>query len=130
MLIVKVFKKNKEEDLISNLFKINILEYIKKTFKSEKINIIDDSKTLELVSTNTPDNSDKDLVTVELTYKKIITINNQDFSDKQNLDRIISEVKNFCDQAVKINNYVYLPLNMRERKNATDRTSPTGNRIE
>lgn len=128
MLVVKVFKNNKEENKITTLFKSKILEYIKKTFESEKINIIDDSKTFELVSTDSIKES-KDSFTVELTFKKTLTINSSDIDDKQNLDKLISEVKNFCDQAVKINNYVYLPLNMRERKNATDRTSITGNRF-
>ena len=128
MLVFKVFKKNKQEDTVTNLFKSKVLDYVKKTFESEKINIIDDSKLFELVSTDGA-KFNKDSLTIELTFKKTLTINNQDIDDKQNLDKLISEVKNFCDQAVKINNYVYLPLNMRERKNATDRTSITGNRF-
>jgi len=129
MLVFKVFKKDKKEDKITNLFKSKVLDYVKKTFESEKINIIDDSKSFELVSTDGIKHN-KESLTIELTFKKTLTINNQDIDDKQNLDKLISEVKNFCDQAVKINNYVYLPLNMRERKNVTDRTSITGNRFE
>jgi hypothetical protein len=124
MLMIKVSKKNLKEDTVNKTFGINILSYIKNLFKNEKINIINDSKTLELIASDiSEENEDK--TTIELTFKKIITINNPDTIDNQGLDRIVSEVKNFCDQAVKINNYVYLPLNMREKKNADTRASIT-----
>lgn len=124
MLMIKVSKKNLKEDTVNKTFGINILSYIKNLFKNEKINIINDSKTLELIASDiSEENEDK--TTIELTFKKTITINNSDIIDNQSLDRIVSEVKNFCDQAVKINNYVYLPLNMREKKNADTRASTT-----
>lgn len=124
MLMIKVNKKNLKEDTVNKTFGINILSYIKNLFKNEKINIINDSKTLELIASDiSEENEDK--TTIELTFKKTITINNSDTIDNQSLDRIVSEVKNFCDQAVKINNYVYLPLNMREKKNADTRASTT-----
>ena len=124
MLMIKVNKKNLKEDTVNKTFGINILSYIKNLFKNEKINIINDSKTLELIASDiSEENEDK--TTIELTFKKTITINNSDIIDNQSLDRIVSEVKNFCDQAVKINNYVYLPLNMREKKNADTRASTT-----
>ena len=118
MLIIKVDKT----------FGINILSYIKDLFKNEKINIINDSKTLELIASDLSEISE-DSTTIELTFKKIITINNPSTMDSHGLDRIVSEVKNFCDQAVKINNYIYLPLNMREKKDANTRTIITRNRI-
>lgn len=127
MLIVKVDKKDFKEEIIKKTFGINILSYIKQSFKNEKINIIEDSKSLELIATN-PSEKNEGGTTIEITYKKIITINNSDTIDNQGLDKIVSEVKNFCDQAVNINNYVYLPLNMREKKNADTRTSTSGNR--
>ena len=71
----------------------------------------------------------EDQLTIELTFKKVITINNADINDKQCLDKAISEIKNFCDQAVSVNNYVYLPLNMREKNNANTRAGSTWNSI-
>lgn len=123
MLNIKVEKKNLGEDFLNKTFGSNILSYIKKLFLNEKISVIDDSKSLELITANNSEVTGEGC-TVELTFKKIITINN---SDKQSIDRFVSEVKNFCDQAVKINDYVYVPLNMRENKNVNITTSFTGN---
>lgn len=128
MLIIKVDKKDLQDSFVKKTFGLNIISYVKDLFKNEKLNIIDDSKSLELITSDLSQKNDGS-ATIELTFKKIITINNSDTIDNQGLDRIVSEVKNFCDQAVKINNYVYLPLNMREKKNADTRTSITGNRI-
>ena len=129
MLIIKVDKKDFSENIIKKTFESNIASYVKSLFKNDKINIIDDSKTLELITSESSEKNDGN-ATIELTFKKTITINNLDSIDNQGLDKIVSEVKNFCDQAVKINNYVYLPLNMREKKNGNNRTSITGDRIE
>jgi hypothetical protein len=103
--------------------------FIREHFNNEKINIIDDSNSLELITSDIVEKKE-DLTTIELTFKKTITINNLDIEDRQEIDRIISEIKNFCNQSVNINNYVYLPLNMREKKNGNNRTSITGDRIE
>lgn len=128
MLIIKVDKKDFSENIIKKTFESNIASYVKSLFKNDKINIIDDSKTLELITSESSEKNDGN-ATIELTFKKTITINNLDSIDNQSLDKIVSEVKNFCDQAVKINNYVYLPLNMRDKKNADTRTSTSRNRI-
>jgi hypothetical protein len=128
MLIIKVDKKDISENIIKKTFDSNITLYVKSLFKNDKINIIDDSKTLELITSESSEKNEGN-ATIELTFKKRITINNLDSIDNHSLDKIVSEVKNFCDQAVKINNYVYLPLNMRDKKNADTRTSTTGNRI-
>ncbi len=127
MLTIKVNKNN--DGLVKKIFGPTTISHIKDLFKKENINIIDDSKYLELITSDIL-SKDENSTNIELTFKKTITINNKDIEDKHSLDKIISEIKNFCDQAVNINNYVYLPLNMRERKNADTRTSATGNRIK
>ena len=127
MLIIKLDKKDMKDDAGKKIFSKNLFSYIKDLFNQEKINIIEDSKSLELVTSNLDEKTEK--TTIELVYKKTITINNEDIKDKQCLDRVISEIKNFCNQAVEINNYVYLPLNMREKNNANTRTSTSGDRI-
>jgi hypothetical protein len=128
MLIIKVDKKDISENIIKKTFDSNITSYVKSLFKNDKINIINDSKTLELITSESSEKNEGN-ATIELTFKKTITINNLDSIDNHSLDKIVSEVKNFCDQAVKINNYVYLPLNMRDKKNADTRTSTSRNRI-
>ena len=128
MLIIKLEKNDIKDDATKKIFNKNLFSYIKDLFNKEKINIIEDSKSLELVTSNLDEKIEK--TTIELVYKKTITINNEDIKDKQCLDSIISEIKNFCNQAVEINNYVYLPLNMREKKNANTRTSTTGDGVQ
>ena len=128
MLLIKINKKKENENFLKKLFNKNITDYFVSLFKKKKINIIDDSNSLEFIfSDEQKENEDQTII--EITYKKIITINNSELDDKQCLDNTISEIKNFCDQAVNVNNYVYLPLNMREKNNANTRTSPTRNRI-
>jgi hypothetical protein len=128
MLVIKLDKKDIKDDATKKIFSKNLFSYIKDLFNQEKINIIDDSKSLELVTSNLDEKTEK--TTIELVYKKTITINNEDIKDKQSLDKVISEIKNFCDQTIQINNYVYLPLNMREKNNANTRTSTSGDSIE
>jgi len=128
MLTIKAIKKDGSEKLISKIFSSKMFGFIREHFNNEKINIIDDSSSLELITSDLVEKKE-DLTTIELTFKKTITINNLDIEDRQEIDRIISEIKNFCNQSVNINNYVYLPLNMREKKNGNNRTSSTGNRL-
>jgi hypothetical protein len=128
MLIIKLDKKDIKDDASKKIFSKNLFSYIKDLFNQEKINIIEDSKSLELVTSNLDEKTEK--TTIELVYKKTITINNEDIKDKQCLDRVISEIKNFCNQAVEINNNVYLPLNMREKNNANTRTSTYGDGVQ
>ena len=128
MLIIKVNKKSADENFVKKIFSGNTLSHVKNLFKNEKINIINDSNCLEIIASDILEKNE-DKTTIELTFKKTITINNPDIEDRLCLDKIITEIKNFCDQAVNINNYVYLPLNMREKKDADTRTSTTRNRI-
>jgi hypothetical protein len=128
MLTIKAIKKDGSEKLISKIFSSKMFGFIREHFNNEKINIIDDSSSLELITSDLVEKKE-DLTTIELTFKKTITINNLDIEDRQEIDRIISEIKNFCNQSVNINNYVYLPLNMREKKNGNNRTSTPGNRL-
>ena len=129
MLVIKATKKAGSENLFSKIFSSKMFSYIRDHFNDEKINIIDDSNSLELITSDFVEKKE-DQMTIELSFKKTITINNFDTEDRQELDQIISEIKNFCDQAVKINNYVYLPLNMRERKNGNNRAGLTRNGIK
>jgi len=128
MLIIKINKKKENENFLKKLFNKSITDYFISIFKKKKINIIDDSNSLEFIFSD-EQKENEDHTTIEITYKKTITINNSELEDKQCLDKTISEIKNFCDQTVNINNYVYLPLNMREKNNANNRTSLTRNGI-
>lgn len=128
MLVIKVNKKTENENFIKKIFNKNLTNYFISLFKEKKINIIDDSKSLEYILSE-EQRENQDFLTIELTFKKTITINNLNIEDKQCLDKAISEIKNFCDQAVNINNYVYLPLSMREKNNANIRAGFTRDRI-
>ncbi len=126
MFIAKINKKDVNLNLINKYFVPSISSYIKRIFKNNEVNIIEDSKSLEFISSNKSNTEES--ATIELTFKKIITINNLNMDDRQYIDKIISEIKNFCDQTIIIDTYSYLPLNMRTPKDADNRTSPTGNR--
>ena len=101
MLVVKVNKRTENENFIKKIFNKNLTNYFISLFKEKKLNIIDDSKSLELILAE-EQKKEEEFLTIEITYKKIITINNSNIEDKQCLDRAISEIKNFCDQAVNI----------------------------
>lgn len=127
MLIVKIIKGNIAADSIKKYIFPSIFKYLKESFRDNKINVIDDSKNIEFISSSCEKKTDS--YTIELTYKKTITINNSGISEKQFADRIISEVKNFCDQSVNTETYMYLPLTMRVHDNADNGTSSARNRI-
>ena len=52
----------------------------------------------------------------ELLIKKTIFINIDDLNNRDRLDRYLSEVKNFCEQADKIEGVEYMPINFRTLK--------------
>lgn len=127
MLIIKVTKKNTNIERIKKYLLPCVLDHIKTLFRDNKVSVIDDSKNIEFTSSSLL-KKDEDLSTIELTYKKIITINNSNINEKQYADKIISEIKNFCDHSLNIENYVYLPPTMRAQENADNGAGTNGNR--
>jgi len=111
MFSVKIF--NKKEDRTTEFRKTidNLTSYILNKLNFEDTKIISDSSCIEIVSGK--EIPDDEGVVVELLIRKRIVINNQDFNNREELDKHISEIKHFCTQAKNIEELIYLPINMR-----------------
>lgn len=120
MFIMKIDKKVIGQESSLKISGRNILDYIKSKFRDDKINIINDSKGFELIASRDSDNSE--FATIELTFKKTITVMSGDLDDKNSLDRVLSEIRDFCDQSAKIENYEYRLITMRGQKDGIDGT--------
>jgi len=125
MLIIKIDKTD-GDSLSTKILRSGLVQNIAGLFYNGKISTIDDSKHTELITTSEADIIDG-TASIELTFRKTIKISKEDLNDRQSIDRVISEVKDFCEQSSKINNYSYLPLNMRTKKDATERAGLTRN---
>ena len=90
----------------------NIANYLKNNL-NRRIKVLSDNSSIEIIS-GSPIENTGDMV-VELLIKKRIVINNDDLNDKNSLDSCISEIKNFCDQASKIEDVSYIPLHFRKK---------------
>jgi hypothetical protein len=114
MITVKMFHPKKSRT--KTFYDINnkVVSYINNKI-DKKVSIIDDSNSLEVVASDnikTNNSSTK----IELTFKKTIQLNEEDIEDKLYLDKVISEIKNFCDQSVLIEKFSYTPIHLREKK--------------
>jgi hypothetical protein len=105
---------NNKEDRTSEFNKTinNIVSYIFDKFSSGNTRVISDDSCIEVVS-GKESLTNSDQIVVELLIRKNIIINNSDFSDRAELDRHITKIKHFCDQAKSIEELKYLPINMR-----------------
>ena len=114
MFTVKLssFKKNK---LLKNTAS-TIANFIKGSLNKD-INIISDKSSIEMIASSPNILAEKDSsVVAELLIKKTIVINNSDLEDREKLDKFLSEIKNFCEQASKIEDSKYIPIEFRKRE--------------
>lgn len=126
MFSLKIDKREIGEEPSLRLFSKNIVDYIKNKFYGENISIINDSKRSELIASSSSDDRGE-FSTIELTFKKTIMLSSNDLDDKNSLDRALSQIRDFCDQSAKINNYEYRLITMRGPKDGADRTGTTRN---
>lgn len=84
----------------------------------KKINLIEDNNSMEIVASNLS-KEDVGEIKIELSYRKTITINNSDLFDRSKVDKLITEIKNFCEQAINIEKFSYVPIHMRNKKETT-----------
>lgn len=117
MITVKFFQQKKDRTDI--FYKINekIISFINQKI-NQKINLIDDNNGLEIVASDSSKISSGE-IKVELNYRKVITINNSDLLDRSKVDKLINEIKNFCDQSISIEKFSYIPIHLRENKEKT-----------
>jgi len=126
MFSLKIDKREIGEEPSLKVFSKNIIDYIKNKFYGENISIINDSKRSELIASG-PSDDHGEFSTIELTFKKTIMLSSKDLDDKNSLDRALSQIRDFCDQSAKINNYEYRLITMRGSKDGADRTGTTRN---
>lgn len=109
---MKIFNNKLEAKEELNKLVSNIIKYINEKLKFENTKIISDKYSIEIVSGKEVHPKDDEIV-VELLIRKNIIINNRDFKDREELDRHITKIRHFCDQAKSIEDLKYLPINMR-----------------
>jgi len=111
MFSVKISsEKNKANSiLLKTISKLS--DFLKKEM-SREVNIVSDSKSIEMVSGNLDTNNDE--IVTELIVKKTITLKLEDLGDRQKLDKFVREIKHFCEQAATIEDIEYLPINFRD----------------
>lgn len=115
MFAVKVYNKKQNRSLEFNKTISGIISYIFEKLDSNYTRVISDDSSVEVISgQENPPCSDK--IVVELLIKKTIVINNEDLEDRSKLDRHLTMIRNFCDQAKNVEEMKYLPINMRQRE--------------
>ncbi len=111
MFSVKIFSEKNRENSVLMRTVSKLSDFLKKEM-SRDVNIVSDSKTIEMVSGNLDTNNDE--IVTELMFKKTITLKIDELNDKQKLDRYVKEIKHFCEQAAAIEDVEYMPINFRK----------------
>lgn len=111
MFSVKIFSEKNRENSILMRTVSKLSDFLKKEM-SRDVNIVSDSRTIEMVSGNLDTNNDE--IVTELMFKKTITLKLDELNDKQKLDRYVREIKHFCEQAAAIEDIEYMPINFRK----------------
>lgn len=89
-----------------------IITYISGKLHFSNTRIISDSKSTEITA-GSYNNKESKTITLELSIKKTITIDESELDDLFKLDKLISEVKNFCNEAKIIEEWKYKDLEFR-----------------
>lgn len=121
MLLVKIYNNKENRENIFNKTIGNITNFIFNTLSFNKAKIASDSDCIEITSGNNIIETEDNLIVAELLVKKTITIKKSDLSDNQKLDKFISEIKGFCSQAKLIENFEYLPIEIRNNQDIKTR---------
>ena len=111
MFSVKIFSEKNRENSILMRTVSKLSDFLKKEM-SRDVNIVSDSRTIEMVSGNLDTNNDE--IVTELMFKKTITLKLDELNDKQKLDRYVREIKHFCEQAAAIEDVEYMPISFRK----------------
>jgi len=103
MITIKFFidKKERSEDALKTAK--NIENYINKKFGTA--NIIKDNSCIEISSGNNI--FEDDLIEIEISYNDKIFINKNNFSNKEEIDKVIKKVKFVCDKIKDIDEFKY-----------------------
>lgn len=112
MLAVKIYNdKNDRTDNFSKTIK-NISSYIKDNLKLKGFKFLSDNYCVEIISGQEVA-AKEDQIVAELIIRKTIVINKSDIDNREELDKYISNIKHFCEQARAIEEEEYTPIHMR-----------------
>ena len=123
MFAVKIF--NQKDNRTGKFKKTtnNIMEYITGRL-NQQAKLISDDDCIEIVSgSNNISPEENNNIVAELTIRKTVVINNAEFNDKDKLDRYITEIKHFCEQAKNIEEVKYLHPTLRTIEKAENQDS-------
>jgi hypothetical protein len=116
---VKILSSKVNRSDIFRRSMLTITKFLKRDL-SREVNIISDNSSIEIISSsllhNEEDIANTGAIVAELLIKKTIIISNEDLRDRDSLDKYLSEIKHFCEQAVKVEDVTYLPPHLRELK--------------
>lgn len=115
MFSVKIF--NKKSDRTESFDKTigNIISHIYNKL-SGKVKVASDSECIEIISGNTNISTSSDQIVAELLIKQTIVINKSDLKNRQELDKFITQIKNFCEKAHSVENSDYMPFLLRKKE--------------
>lgn len=112
MLAVKIYnEKSNRTEIFKKTIK-NLIGHIYGKLSFKDVKVISDDDCIEIVSGNQKQVGEGQIV-AELLIKKNIVINIEDFKDRAELDKFISQIKNFCDNAKSIEDSKYLDIDLR-----------------
>lgn len=101
MFSAKIFNDKENRTDLFNQTINNLVSYVFEKFNSKNAKVISDNTCIEIASGKEVSAS-PDQIIVELLIRKNIIINNSDFKDKAKLEKHLSEIRHFCDQAQSI----------------------------
>lgn len=111
MIAVKFFSKYQDNELSKTIE--NISSFMRENLSLKNIKTLRSNQESEIVS-GVKESFDDENITVELTIKKTIVINKANLGEKHLLDKYVSEIKHFCEQAKEIEEVRYEPLTIRK----------------
>lgn len=116
MLAIKIYNRIEQREESFDKTVGNIISHICNKLSFKKARVASDSECVEIVSGNTNISDNGDHVVAELLIKKTVVINKADFNDRAELDKFLTKIKHFCEQAKAIEDVEYMPLHFRTKE--------------
>ena len=112
MLAVKIHQDKDDRNAEFDRTIENISGHIYNKLSPNEVKVLSDNYCIEIISGKgtLPGNNE---IVAELVIRKTIVINKDDINDKESLDRFVTNIKHFCNQAKEIEESTYLPIHMR-----------------
>lgn len=117
MLAIKIYnKKDKRNDTFKKTIG-NLIGHVYNKLSMGEVKVVSDYDCVEFISGKDDVNLNVDFdkqIVAELLIRKTIVINNEDFKDRAELDKFMTRIKHFCEQAKEIETAKYYPVDIRK----------------